>query len=386
MKHFVSQTCYVLVALLVLAVGANAATTVVRTAAAQQATLRRTTSQPATARAYHEAALHAKVAGYAAAVKVDIGGRVKAGQALIEIAVPEMVKSLEKSQAHLQLLQLRHERLKAQVNVAEAEFSALESELNRVRQLLATKSISQKVGDETTSRHASAKARLEVARIESKSAGVEVEVARKAMEEIETLLQYATIKAPFDGVVTSRGVDPGDLVRNSATARDAEPLLVVAKTDVLRVTVPVPERDAAWVNKGDSAEIKFSALPGRKFTAKVSRTAGALDAKTRTLTVEIDLPNPKGELLPGMYANVVITTEEKSAVVVPSDTIRFDQSGNERIAYVVRGDSVALVPVITGQDDGHHIEILGGLNVGDRLVTGMLQRLEDGQKITVLPD
>lgn len=363
-----------------------AATMVVKTAAAQQATLRQTTSQPATARAYHEAELHAKVSGYAASVKVDIGDRVKQGHVLLEIAVPEMVKSYEKSQAHLQLLQLRHERLKAQVNVAEAEFKALDSELSRVRQLLQTKSISQKVGDETTSRHASAKAQLEVARIESKSAAVEVEVARKAMEEIETLIAYATLKAPFAGVVTRRSIDPGDLVRDRAGSSAGEPLFVVARTDLLRVTVPIPERDAVWVNPGDLAEISFPALPGKTFKANVARTAGALDIATRTLTVEIDLPNPQGELLPGMYGTVVIAMREKTALIAPSDAIRFDTTGSKPTAFVVRNGTVSLTPVTVGMDDGHHIEILTGLKAGDELVTGLLGNLTDGQSVKVVTD
>lgn len=376
-----------LAGILSLTDGAQAASTmVVKTTTAQSATLRKTTSQPATTRAFHEVALHAKLAGYAAEVKADIGDRVRKGQVLLVISVPEMLKSLEKGHAEVALLKLQHERIKAQVDVAEAEFAALDSELSRVRHLLETKSVSPKVGDETVNRHASAKARLTVAAIESKSAGVAIEIAVKELEKLEALMSYSQITAPFDGIVTRRGVDPGDLVRDSANSSSSTPLFVVAQTDTLRVRVPVPERDAVWVDKGDAAEMTFSAIPGKTVKATVSRTSGSLDSQTRMLDVEIDLPNPNGEFLPGMYGNVVITMHEKTAVIVPSDAIRFDHTGDKALVYIVRNGTLSMTPVTLGMDDGHHIEVLSGIKEGDRIAAAALGTLTDGQAVTVLAD
>ncbi len=358
----------------------------VKTVSAQKTTMRRTSSQPATARAWHEAELFAKVAGYASKVTADIGDAVKAGQTLMLIDVPEIIKTYERQQAELSLLEYKREQFQAAVGVARAELGALQSEYNRVQALIKTKAVTQRVGDETKSRFESAKARLVVAEAEVKSAASSVMVGRKTLEETEVMMQYASLKAPFAGVVTQRSVDPGDLVRNRVSSGGSrEPLFTVSKIDVLRVTVPVPERDAVWVKKGDTAKIEFPAIPGEPLKNVVARRSGRLDPKTRTMAVEVDIPNANGRLIPGMYCKVEIIMQEKLALVVPSEAVRFDLTGGESIVYVVNDDnSISHVPVKIGIDDGHNIEILSGLSGGEQVVMGMLGRLKDGQEVSVL--
>ena len=358
----------------------------VKTVSPQKITIRRTSSQPATARAWHEAELFAKVAGYASKVTADIGDAVKAGQTLMLIDVPEIIKTYERQQAELSLLEYKREQFQASVGVARAELGALQSEYNRVQALIKTKAVTQRVGDETKSRYESAKARLVVAEAEVKSAASSVMVGRKTLEETEVMMQYASLKAPFAGVVTQRSVDPGDLVRNEVSSeRSREPLFTVSKIDVLRVTVPVPERDAVWVKKGDTAKMEFPAIPGEPLKNVVARRSGRLDPKTRTMAVEVDIPNANGRLIPGMYCKVEIIMQEKLALVVPSEAVRFDLTGGESIVYVVKDDnSISHVPVKIGIDDGHNIEILSGLSGGEQVVMGMLGRLKDGQEVSVL--
>ena len=358
----------------------------VKTVSPQKITLRRTSSQPATVRAWHEAELFAKVAGYASKVTADIGDVVKAGQTLMQIDVPEMTKIYEKQQAELSLLEYKREQFQASVGVAQAELEALQSEYDRVQTLIKTKAVTQRIGDETKSRYESAKARLVVAEAEVKSAASSVMVGRKTLEETEVMMQYASLKAPFAGIVTQRSVDPGDLVRNKVSSEGSrEPLFTVSKVDVLRVTVPIPERDAVWVKKGDIAEMSFTALPGVTFKDVVARRSGRLDSKTRTMVVEVDIPNANGRLIPGMYCKVEIIMQEKLALVVPAEAVRFNLTGDVSIVYVVKDDnSILLVPVKTGIDDGHNIEILSGLSGGEQVVTGMLGRLKDGQVVSVL--
>lgn len=401
-------------ALLVLAVDLPAAAPAVKTTSPQEATLKRTTSQPATVRPFYVAELHAKVSGYAGNPAVDIGSFVKAGQELVLIQVPEMQKAYERAAAEAQRLGADITRAQASRTVAaaqvqqaqadiqksEAQVAADQSEFDRFDNLVKTGVVTGKVKDEAENRLRAAKAQLSsilqnlnVAKANANAAAAEVTaaeaaavVAEKSLEEMKVLMEYASIKAPFAGVVTARNVDPGDLVRDSTSSQSSLPLFVVAKTDVLRVTVPIPERDAVWVNKGDAAEISLPSLPGKVFTGVVARTAGSLDPKTRTLAVEIDLPNRDGKILAGMYGTVVITMQQKTALVVPAGTIRYDLTGNEKIAYVVRDNAVAHVAVTTGMDDGHRIEILSGLTANDRIVTGMRDRLKDGQQVTVLAD
>jgi RND family efflux transporter MFP subunit len=151
------------------------------------------------------------------------------------------------------------------------------------------------------------------------------------------------------------------------------------------VTVPIPERDAVWVKKGDVAEMSFTALPDVTFKDVVARCSGRLDPKTRTMAVEVDIPNPNGRLIPGMYCKVEIIMQEKLALVVPAEAVRFNLTGDVCIVYVVKDDnSILLVPVKTGIDNGHNIEILSGLSGGEQVVTGMLGRLKDGQVVSVL--
>ena len=358
----------------------------VKTVSPQKITIRRTSSQPATARAWHEAELFAKVAGYASKVTADIGDAVKAGQTLMLIDVPEIIKTYERQQAELSLLEYKREQFQASVGVARAELGALQSEYDRVQTLIKTKAVTQRIGDETKSRYESAKARLVVAEAEVKSAASSVMVGRKTLEETEVMMQYASLKAPFAGVVTQRSVDPGDLVRNEVSSeRSREPLFTVSKIDVLRVTVPVPERDAVWVKKGDTAKMEFPAIPGEPLKNVVARRSGRLDPKTRTMAVEVDIPNANGRLIPGMYCKVEIIMQEKLALVVPSEAVRFDLTGGESIVYVVKDDnSISHVPVKIGIDDGHNIEILSGLSGGEQVVMGMLGRLKDGQEVSVL--
>jgi RND family efflux transporter MFP subunit len=358
----------------------------VKTVSPQKTTIRRTSSQPATARAWHEAELFAKVAGYASKVTADIGDVVKAGQSLMQIDVPEITKTYEKQQAELSLLEHKREQFQASVGATRAELRAIRSEYDRVQALIKTKAVTKRIGDETKSRYESAKARLVVAEAEVKSAASSVMVGRKTLEETEVMLQYASLKAPFAGVVTQRSVDPGDLVRNKVSSDGTrEPLFTVSKIDVLRVTIPIPERDAVWVKKGDIAEMSFPALPGETLKNVVARRSGRLDPKTRTMAVEVDIPNANGRLIPGMYCKVEIIMQEKMALVVPSEAVRFDLTGSESIVYVVKDDkSILHVPVKIGIDDGHNIEILSGLNGGEQVVMGMLGRLKDGQEVSVL--
>lgn len=404
----------VLAGLIALAGGLSAAAPAVKTTSPQEKTLRRTTAQPGTARAYYEADLHAKVAGYAGEPKVDIGDVVKAGQVLLVIEVPEMQKAYERASAEAQRLTADIKRAEAAEQVAAAQvqqagadieksvaqMAADQSEYDRVENLVKTGVVTGKVKDEAENRLLAAKAQLSsirqnlnVAKANANAAAADTAasksaatVAFKSLEEMKVMMEYAFIKAPFAGVVTYRGVSPGDLVRNSATFAPAKPLFVLAKTDVLRLSVEVPERDAVWVDPGDAAEIKFSALPGKVLKGVVARTSGSLDPQTRSLTVEIDLPNKDGKLLPGMYGTVVITMSEKTALLVPSHTIRFDLTGGKPVVYVVNNGSVSLVPVSLGSDDGHHIEVLSGVKAGDQIVTGMLGRLAEGQSVTVLAD
>ena len=364
--------------LLVTACALQAAS--VKTVQPAKTTLKRTTAQPATLLPYHQTEIHPKVEGYMGEISVDIGDMVKSGQQIAGIAVPEMKYLLEAQLGKVDQIQYKRQQLAAEVNGIEAEYKALESENNRIQELLKTKSVTQKIGDEVASRFEAVKARLKSAKIQVSSADAERRQAEARKEEIKVLMGYAVLKAPFDGVVTQRSVSPDDYVAPGGRT----PLFTISQVNPLRLHVPVPEKDAIWITKGDKASIAFPAL-AKPVEAAVTRTSGSLDPKTRTLTVEIEINNADGKLLPGMFGMATITMQEKSAIVVPSGTIRFNADGSEKLVYVVKADNtITHVPVELGIDTGNEIEVISGLTGNERIVTGMLGTLKEGESVTVL--
>lgn len=302
-------------------------------------------TQPGTAEAFYEADLGAKVSGYVSDLLVDIGARVTAGQVLARITVPEMIQAR---------------------NAAVAEVTALESEHDRIAALVERNSMTRAALTE-------ARGRLDTAR------------ARQA--EIEAAMNYATIEAPFDGIVTSRTIDPGDMVYEASSPKGGDqPLLRVAKLDVIRVKTYVPERDSAWVDVGDPATVAFDALPGTILAGEVARLAEALDSGTRTMLVEIDLPNDDGRIRPGYYGQTRIVLESREgALALPSAAVRMDE-GSAYVYVVTQDDLARQVRVELGVNDTDWIEIASGLAGNERVVTGAaVERLADGAPVRVGP-
>ncbi|HEU4619599.1 MAG TPA: efflux RND transporter periplasmic adaptor subunit [Gammaproteobacteria bacterium] len=315
----------------------------VRVVAPQRRDFELSSTQPGTAEAFYEADLGAKVSGYVSELDVDVGDRVAAKQVLARIAVPELVESR---------------------NAAAADVKALQSEYERIRQLAENKSATERTATE-------AKNRLDAA------------VAKQA--EIEAELDYATIEAPFAGIVTWRAIDPGDMVYQASSPKGSgQPLLRVAKVDVIRVRTYVPERESAHVDAGDPAAIVFDALPGKSFSGKVSRLSGSLDPATRTMLVEVDLPNADGLIRPGYYGQTRILLESRpQALALPSAAVHTDASGGGAYVYVVAGGSARRLPVVTGLTDGDFIEIRSGLEDTARVAAGATA-LTDGEQVRVV--
>jgi RND family efflux transporter MFP subunit len=299
-------------------------------------------TQPATAEAFYEADLGAKVSGYVGELLVDIGSRVMAGQVLARITVPDMIQSR---------------------NAARAEVTGLESEHERIAMLVERNSMTRGALAEATSR---------------------LDTARARQAEIEARMSYATIESPFDGVVTSRTIDPGDMVYEASSPKGGDqPLLRVAQVDVIRVKTYLPERESAWADLGDPATVVFDALPGTPFSGQVTRISQALDPATRTMLVEIDLPNDDGRLRPGYYGQARIVLERREgALAIPSAALHFD-GGNTYVYIVAQDDSARRVPVGIGLDDAGWLEITSGLTGDERVVTGGTGTLVDGVPLRV---
>lgn len=385
----------------------------------------RAVTQPATVEAYHTADIYAKVAGYLTTLKCDIGDRVEAGETLAVVSAPEMDKQVERQMAEVRKLEADERRstsgvavakaamlaakadirrADAEVSKAEASVAADQRELERTRELVERRSVSDRLLDEAQKRFDSSKAaqqaaeaavgsaeaqlqmaesKVAAAEADLESAQAQTEVARKQLEESEAVRQYATLKSPFAGTITARNVDIGDLVRDAQSSpADRRPLFSVAQTDKVRVRVSVPERDAADVDIGDKASITLQARPGETLEGQVSRFSHVLDEGTRTMLVEIDFPNPEGKLLPGMFGQATIEVEpNRERIVLPANAVRFDETGNGFVYLVNSENKVETVQVQLGLDDGQLLEIVAGLNGDERVIGPSLRRFVHGELV-----
>lgn len=290
--------------------------------------------------AFWSADLFAKTSGYVAEVNADIGDRVSKGQVMAVIDVPELDPELAAAKAGLaakremakaaeaavQQAQTGLEVAKRQTEGARAEQRLAEATLKRQEELFADKAATSQQIDEARAKAevarstvavdeakiAAAEADLRAAQAHVAVANANAEVAAAEAQRVETMAEYRRIVAPFDGVVTRRQVSPGDLVQ-SAAANRASPLFTVQRIDTVRVMCDVPEANATAVTVGDPAEVKLFGQPGQTVRGAVTRVATALNPATRTMRVEIDLPNPQARLRPGMYAQVTLTPGQPRA-------------------------------------------------------------------------
>lgn len=381
--------------------------------------IRRTVAEPGQVQAFETTEVHAKIAGYVRAWHVNIGEKVRKGQVLAEIDVPELQAEWEQRNAEIaqaEALRVQSEAAsrvaKAAVETAEAktvealagvkrvtaDLERWRTEHQRVDRLYREHAVDGALLDETRSKLLAAEsAREEIdAQVAAAKAGVAqsraafdkssadlaaaataVSVAKAAARRVEALLGYLKIVAPFDGVVIRRNVDTGDL---TAPGIQAEPLFVVARTDLATVAVGVPELYAPEVDHGDRATIRIQALPGRLFEGKVTRTAQALALKSRTLRAEIDLPNPDGILLPGLYAYATIAVQERSRVLALPNSAVFED-GTQRYCVVVRKGRALKIPIRVGIADDAWTEILTGLDPTEQVVKSNPSGIPNGQAI-----
>ncbi len=350
---------------------------------------------PATLMADEQVDLFAKASGYVDEINVDIGSQVKSGDVLATISVPEMMDEFHQIQAILKAKQARVRALSAKGTQAQRTIDTTKSEvqryaaeheldavnLKRVQTLREGDAIPEQALDEAKSVAEVSRAQLNIA--QARVAGAEaahqainadvevaesvVMVARANASRLQTLMEYASIKAPFDGVITKRQVDHGTFVRSAADGTTSS-LLSIAKTDRIRVVMQVPEIDVPYVRVGSSAEVNVVALGEHPFPGKVSRVAGAINPSTRTMRVEVDLNNSKNEITPGMYAQVSLVLETKAdALVIPSKAIRVE--GKESVVFIVENGIAQSRTIQIGYDDGIWAEVLSGLQGAETVIT-----------------
>jgi RND family efflux transporter MFP subunit len=392
-------------------------------------TITRYCEQPGQIAALEETPLYAKVSGYIHKIHVDIGDEVagptddEPGQLLIEIEVPELEKELAQKKAAVQQAESEIKQAQAAVKVAramqdsaqalveeaqaamervDADHERWKSELARITDLASRGAVTDKLVDETKNKYsAAAAARQEVtakiksAQANSNEAGALIEkaeadlgaaqakhaVAEAERDRLATLLTFAEIRAPFSGRVAARHADVGHLVNVGSSGK--EPLLVIVNTSTVRVYVDVPEVDAVYIQPQADAKIRLPALAG-DFEGQVTRGTWVLNPSTRTLRTEIDVPNDKGRLRPGMYAHARLkVAEREDALVLPKTALM--SAGGQTSCWRIDSDGTLQRQALqTGIEAGGEVEILSGLTGVEQIIGLNAAAFREGQQVEVV--
>ncbi len=306
---------------------------------------------PAEVQAFVEAPIFARASGYLKKWDVDIGQNVEAGQLLAEIDTPELDQQLEQA--------------RAEVAQADANLTLAKSTSERWVDLLKTASVSEQ---ETAEKQAD---------FELKKANLEASHAN--LHRLQDLKSFARVTAPFAGTITARDTDIGQLI----TAGSGRWLFRLAQTNPLRVYVHVPQTLSRAIEVGQKADLSISELPGRKFQAKIVRTAGAMDPASRTLLAELEVDNPQNEILAGSYAQVRFhDTMGDPTLTLPANTLLFRSVGTQ-IGVVDSGGKVEIRTVRLGRDFGQTVEIVDGIQAGDRVIMNPPDALASGTIVRV---
>jgi RND family efflux transporter MFP subunit len=317
---------------------------------------------------FQDVQIHAKVAGYIRKINVDIGDRVHQGQVLAVLEIPELVAQVDEARAAVHHAEEEIQRAHSEVSRAEADGVALHANAQRLEQTDKARPglIAQQELDDATAKDRASQAQVDAAKSALAAAKQQLEVAKANYQHYSALGDYAQITAPYDGVVTARFADTGSLVQ-AGTSGSAQPVVTLAQVNVLRLRVPVPESLVPAVHDGESADVLVSAT-GEHFLGKVVRATDALDRATRTMQVEIDVPNPKYKLSPGMYAQVTLHTDEQAdALSIP--VLAVHRSGEKASVMLVDAQNrVQPRDITTGVEDPNYVQVSTGLKEGDRVI------------------
>jgi len=316
----------------------------IQTAQPKRGPIARKISLPADIAPYQQATLYAKVAGYLKSISVDKGDVVKQGDLLAEIEVPELLADRAK--------------FAAEVQVAEIDYKRVQNAQKKAPDLVVPQTVDDAKG--------------------------KFDVARANQERNETLLSFTKITAPFSGVITKRVVDPGAFIpaATSGSAAQTAALLTLMDFDTVRVQVAIPEPEVPFVKEGLPAKVTVEELKGKTFDATITRYSHALDDSTKTMLAEIEVPNEKHELRPGMYATAIISVEQKDkAFLIPADALVIEKARNS--VFTVVDNKAKKLPVKVGFTDEHSVEILDGLPPDKPVITVGKQNLNDGQPVNV---
>jgi RND family efflux transporter MFP subunit len=332
---------------------------------------------------YQEIDVMSKVAGYIKTIRVDIGDRVREGDAIATLEVPEMQDELNKAASSIQAAESQIANANDQLSRSKSAHEIAHLSYTRILDVSKKEVglVPQQQVDEAHSRDLQAEAELSGAQSLIKEAEQRADVTRGELARLKTMFKYTSITAPFDGVITKRYANVGSMIQAGTSSQtQAMPVVRLSQNNLLRLIVPVPESSVPGIHRGEAAAVNVPVLH-RTFPGTVTRFADKVQMTTRTMDTEVDVTNSDLLLVPGMYAEVVLNIDKRTgALAVPLDAV--EGAGPAARAFTVNDAGVvAIVPVTTGIQNSQSIEILSGLAQGQTVITGRHAGLNNGQKV-----
>ena len=332
---------------------------------------------------FQDVDVHAKVAGYIRQIYVDVGDRVKEGQTIAVLEVPELAAQLAGTEAAARAAEQQIRKAQGDLQRALSSHAAAHSAYTRLKQAADARVglVAQQEVDDTQAKDLEAEGQVASTEAELSAAKQQLEVAQANQKQYAAMAGYTRIVAPFAGVITNRYADTGALVAaGTSSSTQAIPVVRLAQTSKLRLVLPIPESVAAQIHLGDPVKVRVQALDS-EIEGKVSRFADSLDRQTRTMETEIDFDNRTGRLIPGMYTETRLSLrEKKNALTVPLEAV--SRIGEEATVPAVNKQNVIEERhVRLGAEDETRVEVLAGLSEQDRVVIGSRTQFRTGERV-----
>lgn len=332
---------------------------------------------------FQDVEVHAKVAGYIRNINVDVGDHVKEGQVLAVLEVPELAAELSGADAAVRRAEEEIRRAQSDVMRAQSAHAATHSGYGRLKQASDSRAglVAQQEIDDAQAKDLESEAQVSSAQAQLSGARQQLEMAQANQKQYGALANYSRITAPFAGVITARLADTGALIQGGTGASSgAGPVVRLAEVSKLRLVLPVPESAASQIHLGDPVKARVQAL-NQDFEGKVSRFSGSLDRQTRTMETEIDFSNKDGRLIPGMYAEAVLSlAKNANELCIPTEAV--SRSNNEATVLALNDQNVIEERhVKLGFEGEAYIQVLSGLTEGERIVIGGRSQFHPGQKV-----
>jgi HlyD family secretion protein len=339
-------------------------------------------TMPGETRPFDTARIYARATGYIAQRLVDFGTRVKKGDLMLRILAPQTDAQYDQAKAQLGQLQAQLLQSRADVDKAKANLALAKITSARISQLAGQGYATQQNADNNSTSVQAAQANLESTEAGVKVVEANIKAQQATVEGLQALVDFERVVAPFDGVVSQRTVDVGDLVHADA---GSTPLLVVDRDDVLRASVNIPQTPAMGVRDGLPADVHIPQFPNQVFKGKVDRSSVNLLYSSRTLTTQVDIPNADRKLRAGLFVDITLAIPRTTpAVTVPAEALIFNQGGTH-VAIVDRNGRIELRPVVIDRDLGATLDLKTGLEGGETVVLNPPADLKAGSRVRV-PD